>query len=495
MRKFSLLACLALVGSLVGIESTKAFPAPLQETQQKRVESDATDADGGEEPQKSDDDKVSGEKRSARSKPSESAVDIDFINTYANRNNQSRKFSRLSTGMVDLFPPLIASYSPSTVRLYSGKDHVAIGTVIDGGGLILTVASELKKDLTCRLPDGTSKPATVLGVDRESGLALLKVEAEGLHPLRFSLEPVPEVGSWVASVSPDRNPVGIGVVSVGERKITGSGAFIGIQSPRDNPAGRGVMIDVVVYESPAFKADIRVGDRIIQAGGKEVNTMLDIQQVLRDYAPGDNLDVVVLRGSKELSLTIVLATRDQFERTINAQDQMGSTLSKRRQGFAAAFQHDTFLQASNTGSPLVDLDGRVVGVNISRAGRVSSLALPMSIVLPSIEKLKSGELAPAVVNAKRIEQVSRELNALEEEVAPLPNEIDEKREALKKHEDKIDALKSVQDDLAQKLKELLAEKDQKSEQIKAVRDRLADLQVRQKQLRDELESLKTGTFK
>ena len=47
--------------------------------------------------------------------------------------------------------------------------------------------------------------------------------------------------------------------------------------------------------------------------------------------------------------------------------------------------------------PLVDLDGRTVAINIARAGRVASFAVPASVVLPLLEELKSGKLNPQQV--------------------------------------------------------------------------------------------------
>jgi serine protease Do len=431
------------------------------------------------------------EKAQEATVPTTLPVDLDAITAFAKKIS-SRKFSRLSTEMVELITPVITSVSPSTVRIYSGKDQIAIGTVIGSDGFILTVASELKKDIECRLPDGTSKPASVFGVDQESGLALLKIETTGLSALALLPRAVPEVGSWIASVSPDQHPVAIGVVSVAERKIVGGGAFIGIRQAPGQNSSRGILIDEVTANSPADKADIRIGDRIVQVSGKEVATMLDVQKILRERSPGDELEIVILRGGKEQTVKLILAARDKFDTLLNEQDRMGSVLSKRRQGFPSAFQHDSFLQAKDCGSPIVDLDGQVVGVNISRSGRVSSLALPLDIVLPAIERLRSGNLSPAIINAKRIEQVTAELDSLMKEVDPLSAKIGDSDNVLSKHDDKIEALKSVQADLDKRLQEMLAEKEQKKDEIKEVRKRMAEIQVKAKRLRDELEALKSG---
>ena len=42
------------------------------------------------------------------------------------------------------------------------------------------------------------------------------------------------------------------------------------------------------------------------------------------------------------------------------------------------------------GGPVVDLDGRCIGINIARALRVATYALPASVAKETIEKLRGG---------------------------------------------------------------------------------------------------------
>ncbi|MEM0925840.1 MAG: serine protease, partial [Planctomycetota bacterium] len=52
----------------------------------------------------------------------------------------------------------------------------------------------------------------------------------------------------------------------------------------------------------------------------------------------------------------------------------------RLSGFDAVMQHDTVLLPNQCGGPVLDSSGNVVGLNIARAGRVISYALPSSLV-------------------------------------------------------------------------------------------------------------------
>jgi len=66
---------------------------------------------------------------------------------------------------------------------------------------------------------------------------------------------------------------------------------------------------------------------------------------------------------------------------------LGGQLSTRRAGFPIVLQHDTVLAPDQCGGPIVDLDGNVVGINIARAGRVNSYAVPAEVVQKLIAKM------------------------------------------------------------------------------------------------------------
>ena len=100
------------------------------------------------------------------------------------------------------------------------------------------------------------------------------------------------------------------------------------------------------------------------------------------------------------------------------QNNLGGRLSVRRFGFPLALQHDTVLRPVDCGGPVVDLDGRVVGFNIARAGRTESYLIPTGAVhailgeltttgLATLQKLREQEqvktTAPAPTPAKAVD--------------------------------------------------------------------------------------------
>jgi serine protease Do len=83
---------------------------------------------------------------------------------------------------------------------------------------------------------------------------------------------------------------------------------------------------------------------------------------------------------------------------------MGGPLSVRSADFPLVLQHDTVLRPIDCGGPVCDLSGKVVGVNIARAGRVESYAIPADQITGLLPDLMSGKLAPKEPLAKAFEK-------------------------------------------------------------------------------------------
>jgi serine protease Do len=232
---------------------------------------------------------------------------------------------------------------------------------------------------------------------------LLKVEARGLRPIvwRDSKEAV--VGSWLATPGPGAEPVAVGVVSVATRKpalgdmppvvpLAPDSGFLGVGLA---DATSGARIGTVMPGGAAAKAGVKVDDVVVAVAGKRVPSAAALISRIQRYKVGDVVVLKVKRGDKHLELKAKLERRPRelFPRA-DIQNQMGSKLSERRGGFPVILQHDTVIKPTDCGGPLVGLDGRAVGINIARAGRTESYAIPSEAVRALLPELKSGKLAP-----------------------------------------------------------------------------------------------------
>ncbi len=74
----------------------------------------------------------------------------------------------------------------------------------------------------------------------------------------------------------------------------------------------GVLVLDLVAGGPASEAGIRPGDVIVAAGGAGVADVEDFLALLRRRAPGEKLNVKVVRGEDELQLDVVLGERPEL---------------------------------------------------------------------------------------------------------------------------------------------------------------------------------------
>jgi serine protease Do len=104
------------------------------------------------------------------------------------------------------------------------------GFIISPDGLVLTNAHVVAnaKEVTVKLTDKRELRAKVLGVDRPTDIALLKVEATGLPSVRLGDASDLKVGEWVAAIGSPygfENSVTSGIVSAKWRSLP-DGAYV-----------------------------------------------------------------------------------------------------------------------------------------------------------------------------------------------------------------------------------------------------------------------------
>jgi aminopeptidase YwaD len=77
--------------------------------------------------------------------------------------------------------------------------------------------------------------------------------------------------------------------------------------PSYTDSGDGLTIDGARDNSPASKAGLKGGDKIVKLAGKEVKNIQDYMAAMGTMKAGDEYEVVVKRGSEMLTLTIIPA--------------------------------------------------------------------------------------------------------------------------------------------------------------------------------------------
>jgi len=298
------------------------------------------------------------------------------------------------------FKQVIAPAGDSTVRVRADDREVALGTAVSPTGLVLTKASELKGKVSVRLRDGTEYDATIVGVHKPTDLALLSIDAT-LKPVEFADSKKAPVGNWLAASGPASDPVGIGIVSVATRRLRGEDAtlyenknkgYLGVGLRNDDEQA-GARVTFLSPTGPAIKAGLRENDLIYEISGKEVSGEKNLRETLEEYQPGDSVTLRVKRGESDLKIKVTLVSSSKINRG-ELQNHLGGDLSGRRTGFPSILQTDMVIEPKNCGGPVVDLDGKVLGVAIARAGRVETWVLPSEEIRPVLKELKEGKHRP-----------------------------------------------------------------------------------------------------
>jgi S1-C subfamily serine protease len=99
--------------------------------------------------------------------------------------------------------------------------------------------------------------------------------------------------------------------------------YLGIAAAAKESDQSGVIVAQLQPGSPAEKAGLKKGDRIVIAGDKEVKTFEDLTKALADCKPGDKLALKVLRASNEQTITVTLGDAPSHRKGEKASDPKG----------------------------------------------------------------------------------------------------------------------------------------------------------------------------
>jgi serine protease Do len=295
------------------------------------------------------------------------------------------------------FAPVSAATRHSIVKLNVDGETVALGTVVDTHGLVLTKASELKPGkLTCWLAGGTEVPAQLVGADDEEDVALVRVSARGLRPVVWATNAL-ALGQWAITPGIEEAPHAVGIVSALPRRIGPQRAFMGVQFDLEGDAPK---IALLLPGLGAEKAGLKEGDVILAVNGTAMTNRAQVVETLRNFRDGQTVRLRLERADAQLNADVRMTVpkADASGRGFFFQqrpEMLSGQVSLRAEGFDQVIQHDTVLQPWLCGGPLVNLAGQAIGINIARAGRVATYALPSALVQHLLEGLKAKARAPA----------------------------------------------------------------------------------------------------
>lgn len=338
---------------------------------------------------------------SVRADEKEGSKGPNYGRLFGFTGDANRRDSRSVRGA---FKEVVADTTAATVEVMCDNRRAALGAIVDSSGLIMTKASELTGEVKCRLKGGKTYDAQLVASIDELDLAVLKVEAAELPVVRWQ-SAEPSVGSWLATPGTSDIPRAIGVVSVEARRIPEQRGMLGVRLDEPPDMAGGALILEVVDRSAADRAGLHEGDRVTHLDGEEIKGgYRGFMSRMADKKAADVVNLTVVRSSNSIDVRVVLMPLPALQRNMETAIEVDGQLSVNRWGFDRIIQHDTLLTPKDCGGPLVNLNGETIGINIARAARVASYAVPANNALKFLEEYRAGKhLVPPKVTETAVE--------------------------------------------------------------------------------------------
>ncbi len=296
--------------------------------------------------------------------------------------NLEAEYRTTGSAVVAAFEAERSVLQTSSAVLLSGRKELVYGVVVSSSGHVLTKASEIRDipNLSMRIDQQTYPGVKVVAVDEEWDVALVKAEASGLTPVVYAPTSRIPQGTWVVAngaTSLKGRRALAGIISANIRRIPAGGGNLGVALKED-----GDLEIEDLAEEGAGAAGLKKGDVITAINGKKVSSFEEISEALKPHKPGTVVKLTYRRGDAEKTADVTLQPGP-----LTRNDQMSGAFSDRRDGFPRVMQTDIIGDKSIVGGPLLDLDGRCVGMNIARANRAESFAIPVEDVKALAERL------------------------------------------------------------------------------------------------------------
>lgn len=304
------------------------------------------------------------------------------------------EFERRITGkqVLEAVEPLRDVLQQSSAAFFHEGDLVGYGIVMDES-CILTKASLMsqREGMTIRIGESIYHPEEWSGVDEERDLVLVRVKGKMGKEAKAAVfsKTVPEPGTIVAcngATTGTRRRARIGMVGTTPHAVPHPGdqiPYMGVAF--DEPSA----ILRVEKGSPAENAGLQPGDVIASMDGSSVSSLEDIGIQIDRMKPGAPSKWQISRGGKVMEILLTPGSRRQYLGDEDETDEKTTgRVSRRKYGFPRVIQHDASLLPSFMGGPLLDLKGRVVGMNIARLNRAETYALPSADLLEVYRRLR-----------------------------------------------------------------------------------------------------------
>jgi S1-C subfamily serine protease len=134
----------------------------------------------------------------------------------------------------------------------------------------------------------------------------------------------------------------------------------------------------------AAAAGLKPGDIILAVKERPISGLMELKSALTGTKPGETVPLRVRAGDDEKTINVTLSKRPELPKIYNPRleqmERMGGKISRVRDSFTRVLQSDMRPEPNQIGGPVVDLEGRAIGITVARADRTRSFIMPSSAV-------------------------------------------------------------------------------------------------------------------
>ena len=290
----------------------------------------------------------------------------------------------------------VAQAAKSTVTLYYQDRKICYGMVVISAAspqpVILTKWSEIKnarQRIVAVTSEGKALAASIVGVYPDHDLAILNSEdsANQLTPIKLSEAASLKLGGFMLLAGPDGDVKSLGVVSVEPRSLRDDDkAYLGVMMDFDKRE-KGVPLKKIMPGSAAAKAGLREGDIILAVDRAYLTSAMEMRTLLQRLQPGSNIVVTYQRGKQRKKTKVKLGSLSENstirrvpQERMNIMENMGAIPSHTRTDFPNVIQSDMPIHPTDTGAPVTNLNGEIVGITIARGSRIKTYIIPSDTI-------------------------------------------------------------------------------------------------------------------
>ncbi|MBC7981135.1 MAG: PDZ domain-containing protein, partial [Armatimonadetes bacterium] len=276
-----------------------------------------------------------------------------------------------------------------------------------------------------------------------------------LVPVRFYRSELP-LGRFLTAPQPSGKPGAFGVVSVKERNLRETDqAHLGIMAD-EKYRGEGVRIANVQPEYGAAEAGLQPGDVILKVDDRIISGLQELKNALSSKQPGDKVTISVDSAGKEKPVEVILSNRPvlgQFSGDrLNQMEIMGGDTNEVRDGFSRVVQTDMTINSDQIGGPVVDLQGRVVGITLARADRTRTYVMGSAAVMDLLKQEYDSVADAKSKSALKKQQLAKQQREMlpKMRAAGKPQDIDRMKKHLSDMERLMGRMKAEMDALEER---------------------------------------------